>query len=164
MTPAGCRWESSIRRILMHCHKPHPMQALSFPASELAPATLEFHTAICVTNVPITAKPTQSPSIPSARLCTSISPCQPGFLRTKSEILGADSNSLFPTWRNQRQHGAESCWMDWTFLGQWTKDWVIKRLKSGTNSTECSERKIPGLVPAPGWGPKKPTNNKKTQQ
>lgn len=48
----------------MHCHKPHPMEALSFPASELAPATLEFHTAICVTNVPITAKPTQNPPFP----------------------------------------------------------------------------------------------------
>lgn len=48
-------------------------------------------------------------------------------------------------------------------LGQWTKEdysRVIKRLKSGTNSNECTERKIPGEVPATGWSPNKPTNNK----
>lgn len=39
---------------------------------------------------------------------------------------------------------------------------VIKRLKSGTTSDECTERKIPGAVPATGWFPKKPTNNNNT--
>lgn len=52
-------------------------------------------------------------------------------------------------------------------FGQRTKgdcSCVIKRPKSGTNSDECSERKIPGVFPDAGCSPTKPTNKTNPQR